>query len=143
MVRFRVDDVVLEVDARRRQDGDGSAPGGGVGAAAAGQSDDALPGAAAGGRDVVGDVLGDVVVELRVPRRVGVLQRVVAEFLQGCAGLAAVEVVVELDGVSTFLERVGKGELTGPKVRSKPLVMLGVPFPWWLEATCGEYLENM
>lgn len=137
LVRLRVGGVVLEVDAGRRQDGERAAPRRGAVVAGRGQRDAAAPRAAAGGGHVVGDVRRDGVVEARVPGRVGEGQGFGAEGLQGGAGAPAVEVVVELVGGLVSGVRcvcAGRGVLTGPKVRSKPSVMLGVPLPWWFEA---------
>ena len=93
LVGLGVQDVILEVDAILREDGNDTL-------SALGEVDLELPGRALSRWDVVGDVLRDRVVKLDVPQGIGELRGVCVELQDIRAGWGLVVVEVGLEKVS-------------------------------------------
>jgi hypothetical protein len=119
LVRLGVEDVVLKVNGVLSEDRNGLR-------GLAGQRYLDIKRATLRGRNVVGNVLCDRVIEVGIPRRVCVLSRVGTRLKDGSACWEVVEVVVLLPSLAVWrLIGICGVMLTGPNVRSKPFVMFG------------------
>lgn len=118
LVGLGIKDVILEINAALCENGNGIL-------GSLGKIDLDLKLSTALGRNVVRDMLGDGIVKVGVPFGISILSGISLSFEDISLLREFVEVEVLLKDVSQRIIDIVWGIFTGPKVRSKPLVMLG------------------
>ncbi|KAK6699420.1 hypothetical protein SNK05_012231 [Fusarium graminearum] len=118
LVGFGIKHVILEIDAALCENSNGVL-------SSLGKINLDLKLSTAFGRNIVWDVLGNGIIEIGVPFWIGVLSSVSLGFEDIGRARESIKVEVLLWAISDNILAGTSNKLTGPKVRSNPLVILG------------------